>query len=151
MAERFAGSPALLRGGAMSLKLELKAGERFLVGDCLLVNVGGRARLSIEGDAPVLRERDMLRPDRANSAAKRLYVAVQSMYLTREPERFRAEYLRLSREIAAADPAAGALVATIEHLVAIGQLYKAMREAQHLVAMELQRAMEAPSPFAATA
>ena len=35
----------------MGLKVELKAGERFILGDCLVTNGSQRTRLLIEGDA----------------------------------------------------------------------------------------------------
>ena len=120
----------------MALKLELKAGERLLVGDTVVVNEGGRARLSIEGDAPVLREKDLLAPEAAHSAGERLYLAVQSMYLSRRPERFLADYAGLSRAIVAARPDLRGRVEAIDALVAAGSLYKAMRAAQILIAGE---------------
>ena len=44
----------------MGLKVELKPGERFIVGDCLVTNGNQRTRLLIEGDAPILREKDIM-------------------------------------------------------------------------------------------
>ena len=44
----------------MGLKVELKAGERFILGDCLVTNGNQRTRLLIEGDAPILREKDIM-------------------------------------------------------------------------------------------
>ena len=40
----------------MSLKVELKPGERLIIGTALVRNGEQRARLFIEGDAPILRE-----------------------------------------------------------------------------------------------
>lgn len=120
----------------MALKLELKAGERVLLGDLVIVNQGGRTRLCIEGDAPVLRERDMLAPEAANSLPKRLYLAMQSMYLSRDAGRFRPEIARLAREIVAAEPASRPVIEAIERQIGSGQLYRAMREAQRLIPRE---------------
>ncbi|MCX5516030.1 flagellar biosynthesis repressor FlbT [Kaistia algarum] len=117
----------------MALKLELKAGERLHLGDCVVVNEGGRARLLIEGDWPVLRGKDVLEPERADSEAKRLYLAVQSMYLTRRPGRFIADYARLSREIVSRVPERRAQVEVVDGLVASGRFYLAMRAAQRLI------------------
>ena len=36
----------------MGLKVELKAGERFILGDCLVTNGNQRTRLLIEGRGP---------------------------------------------------------------------------------------------------
>src|SRR5205814_1697458 len=66
--------------GAMALKVELKPGERILIGDCVVTNADQRTRLLIDGSAPILREKDILTAERADSPAKRIYLAVQLMY-----------------------------------------------------------------------
>lgn len=125
----------------MPLKLELKAGERVLLGDFVVVNEGGRTRLCIEGDAPVLRERDLLMPEAASSLAERLYLAIQSMYLSRDTARYLADYQRLAREIAGGEPATRPFLDAIDHSVAAGHLYKAMRVAQRLIRRDGQPAL----------
>ena len=69
----------------MGLKVELKAGERFILGDCLVTNGNQRTRLLIEGNAPILREKDIMTTAQANTPAKRIYLAVQLMYTSRRP------------------------------------------------------------------
>ena len=44
----------------MALKVELKPGERLIVGECVITNADQRTRLLIEGHAPILREKDIL-------------------------------------------------------------------------------------------
>ena len=65
----------------MSLKIELKAGERVIVGTAVLRNGEARAQLFVEGQTPILRERDILTPATASSPARKIYLAVQIMYL----------------------------------------------------------------------
>ena len=65
----------------MSLKVELKPGERIVVGTAVIRNGDSRARFVIEGEAPILRERDILTPDTADTPARKIYLAVQLMYL----------------------------------------------------------------------
>ena len=43
----------------MALKVELKPGERIIVGTAVLRNGDSRTRFYIDGDAPILRERDL--------------------------------------------------------------------------------------------
>jgi len=124
----------------MALKLELKAGERLRLGDCVVVNGGARATLLIEGDTPVLRETEIIEPAHADSAAKRLYLAVQSMHLSRRRGGFLTDYAFHAGEIAAASPALKPLIDTIDDLVAAGRYYKAMRAARHLIDAETRRA-----------
>ncbi len=51
----------------MGLKVELKPGERIIVGESIITNDDQRTRLIIEGDAPILREKDILTPETANT------------------------------------------------------------------------------------
>ena len=71
----------------MPLKVELKPGERILIGDCVITNADQRTRLIIEGEAPILRERDILNFKTADTPAKRIYLAVQLMYTSRDAPR----------------------------------------------------------------
>ena len=68
----------------MGLKVELKPGERFILGECLVTNGDQRTRLLIEGQAPILREKDIMTPAQADTPAKRIYLCVQDhVHLTR--------------------------------------------------------------------
>jgi flagellar protein FlbT len=53
------------------------------------------ARLLIEGKVPILREKDIMSLSRANSPAKRIYLAIQLMYTAKRPEDHHALYFRL--------------------------------------------------------
>jgi flagellar protein FlbT len=58
----------------MGLKVELKAGERFILGDCIVTNGNQRTRLLIEGEAAILREKDIMTAEEADTPAKRIYL-----------------------------------------------------------------------------
>ena len=58
-----------------------------------------RTRLLIEGTVPILREKDIMSLSRANSPAKRIYLAIQLMYTAKRPEDHHALYFRLVRDI----------------------------------------------------
>ena len=51
----------------MALKVELKPGERVIIGDCVVTNSDQRTRLLIEGETPILREKDILTSETANT------------------------------------------------------------------------------------
>jgi flagellar protein FlbT len=59
----------------MALKVELKPGERILIGDSVITNGAQRTRFLIDGRSPVLRERDIITAEQANTPAKRIYLA----------------------------------------------------------------------------
>lgn len=69
----------------MGLKVELRPGERIIIGDSIVTNDDQRTRLIIEGDAPILREKDIMTSETADTPCKKIYLVVQLMYLSRDP------------------------------------------------------------------
>lgn len=120
----------------MSLKVELKPGERIIIGTAVLRNGDGRVRFFIEGDAAILREKDILTPSTADSPAKRLYLAIQLMYLGEATAADGTLYLSLARDFLAAVPSAVGHIDRINNEVLSGQLYKALRAAKVLISYE---------------
>ena len=120
----------------MALKVELKPGERIIVGECTVTNCGQRTRILIEGATPILREKDILTAKTANSPAKRIYLAVQLMYTSRDPRTHHETYFALVREIVQAAPSTWAFIEVINSQILAGDLYKALKEAHKLVDYE---------------
>ncbi len=120
----------------MALKVELKPGERFILGTAVITNGGQRARLFIEGDIPILREKDILTPETADSPAKRIYLAVQMMYLAGENKERRDIYFQLVNDIIRAAPSTLPFIDRINNQILTGFPYKALREARALIEHE---------------
>ncbi|MDB5622299.1 MAG: flbT [Devosia sp.] len=120
----------------MSLKVELRPGERLLVGNCIITNSDQRTRIYIDGKAPILREKDILTPETADSPAKRIYFAVQSMYISEKVEPIREHYFALVTDIIAAAPSMKVLVNEINNEILTENLYKALRAAKRLIDYE---------------
>ena len=120
----------------MGLKIELKPGERVMLGDCVITNSDQRTRLLVEGNAPILREKDIMTESRANTPAKRIYLAVQLMYISKNSATYHELYFRLVREITQAVPSMWPLIESINNQILTGQLYKALREVKKLIAYE---------------
>lgn len=118
------------------VKIELKPGERFILGDCVVTNDNRRTRLAIEGAAPILREKEIMTARRANSLAKRIYLAVQLMYTTKRVEENYAVYQQLVREMLAAAPGARPFIDSINNRILTDELYKALKETGKLIAYE---------------
>jgi flagellar protein FlbT len=137
----------------VTLKIELKPNERVILGDCVVTNHGPRTRLAIEGIVPILREKDIMTPARADSLAKRIYLAVQLIYTSKEPEQHRAAYFRLVREMLQSAPSARPFIDSITNRILTGDLYKALKETRKLIAYEKDlRAMHyASKAYAKTA
>ena len=123
----------------MALKVELKPNERIIVGSCVITNTDQRARLLIEGDnIPILREKDILTPETANTPAKLVYLAVQLMYISPDPQSNHATYFNLVREIVTAVPSAWPIIEEINNNILSGELYRALKAARKLIAYEQQ-------------
>jgi flagellar protein FlbT len=120
----------------MALRIELKPGERILIGESVLTNHDQRADFLIEGSAPILREKDIMTPDRADTPAKRIYLAVQLMYTSRDPRTHHDVYFALMRDIVQAAPSTWPYVESINNRILTGDLYKALKEAKNLVHYE---------------
>ncbi len=120
----------------MSLKVELKPGERLIVGNCIITNSDQRTRLFIEGRAPILREKDILTSETANSPARRIYFAVQLMYLEDDIDKLRREYFALVTDLVRAAPSTIQTIDEINNEILTGQLYKALRAAKKLIQYE---------------
>jgi len=120
----------------MALKVELKPGEKILVGEAVLTNGDQRARFLIEGHAPILREKDIMTKTRADSPAKRIYLAVQLMYISRTPRDHHEVYFGLVRDIMRAAPSTAAFIENINNHILTGEPYKALKEARKLINYE---------------
>ena len=120
----------------MALKVERKPGEKLLVRNCIITNSDQRTRLFIDGRAPILREKDILTADTANTPAKRIYLAVQLMYIEDDISATQPQYFALVNEFLAAVPSAGEIVNQINNEILTGQLYKALKASQRLIEYE---------------
>ena len=65
----------------MPLKLTLKPREKFVLNGGVLINGDRRSDLIIENQVSLLRQRDVLQPDEADTPMKRIYFTIMMMYL----------------------------------------------------------------------
>ncbi|GLQ08983.1 putative flagellum biosynthesis repressor protein FlbT 1 [Devosia yakushimensis] len=120
----------------MALKVELKPGEKLLVGQCIITNSEQRSRLFIDGKAPILREKDILTTDTADTPAKRIYLAVQLMYIQEDIDTLREEYFSLINDFVTAAPSTISIADRINNAILTGELYKALKTAKELIQYE---------------
>jgi flagellar protein FlbT len=120
----------------MALKVELKPHERIIIGDCVITNSDQRTRLLIDGTVPILREKAIMTPDRADTPAKRVYLAVQLMYTSKDPQLHHEVYFALVRDILKAAPSVWPYIESINNLILTGEVYKALKHASKLIVYE---------------
>jgi flagellar protein FlbT len=123
----------------MPLKLSLKPGEKFVLNGAVVQNGDRRGVLILQNKASVLREKDILQPEDANTPAKRVYFPVMMMYLDEAAAaKVYDEFaLRLSEFMGASrNPEILAdCVAASRHVMA-REYYKALMSARKLVEYE---------------
>src|SRR4029078_7699436 len=123
----------------MALKVELGPHERIIVGNCVITNTDQRARLLIDGDnVPILRERDILTPETADSPSQLVYLAVQLMYISPDLQTQHGTYFNLVRDIVTAVPSSWPIIEGINNNIMSGDLYRALKDARKLIAYEEQ-------------
>jgi len=127
---------ALEQETMVPLRVELKPFERIVIGETVLVNSGTRTSFLIDGDAPILREKDTITPETANTPAKRLYLCVQTMYLKNDIPRYRTAYQGYLRELRNSNRGDRLVIDAAENHVSAGALYKALKEIRKLVKRE---------------
>jgi len=120
----------------MALVIDLKPKERIIVGNAVITNDNQRTRLHIEGEAPILRERDVMREEDATSPCKRIYFIIQLMYLAKDATELYDTYFTALREVQDAAPSTTLLIADISQHILGGHYYKALREARKLIDYE---------------
>jgi flagellar protein FlbT len=120
----------------MPLRVELKPFERIIIGETVLINSGTRTSFLIDGEAPILREKDTVTAETANTPVKRLYFCVQMMYLKNDIPRYRASYLGFIKELLEAVPGSRDVIDAVNGHISSGSLYKALKEIRQLMKRE---------------
>ncbi|MFM9974632.1 MAG: flagellar biosynthesis repressor FlbT [Beijerinckiaceae bacterium] len=120
----------------MALKVELKPGEKIIIGTVVIRNGDQRARFFIDGQAVILREKDILNAESANTPAKHIYFAVQLMYVEGTTEKHHDLYFQFVKDFVQAAPSSTPIIAEINNRILSGDFYKALKAAKDLVAYE---------------
>jgi len=118
------------------LRVELKPFERIVIGQSVITNSDTRAVFLIDGDTPILREKDILTAETANTPVKRIYLCVQQMYLEDDIPKYQELYLGFVRDMLEAVPSSREQIEAASNHILNGYLYKALREIRKLMKRE---------------
>ena len=121
----------------MPLKITLKPHERIIVGGAVMTNGGMRCELMVESSVPVLREKDIMARDDADTPCKRIYFVIQLMYVD---EKNLLEhnhlYWNLVKDVVTAAPSTVILIDQISERILNGNYYHALKLAKRLIDFE---------------
>ena len=126
----------------MPLKLSLKPGEKFVLNGAVLANGDKRTSLVIQNKACVLREKDIMQAEDANTPARRIYFPIMMMYLDSDaPETYYSQFALRMTEFMEAISDRQMLSACVEVSkdVMSGQYYNALVKCKTLFEFEQER------------
>jgi flagellar protein FlbT len=121
----------------MALKISLKPDERIIIGGAVLQNGGARSDFVIENSVPILRGKDIMGLNEANSPCRRIYFAIQLMYVDdKNIEKHRATYWILVKDVTNAAPSTVGLIDQISEHILHDRYYQALKLTNHLIEYE---------------
>ena len=116
----------------------MKPGERMVIGGAVLTN-GNSAScdLVIENKASILRQKDILSEKKANSPCRRIYYAIQLMYIDENNlAAYHKAYWDLVRDLVRAAPSTVVLIDSISEHILQRQYYQALKLTKRLIEYE---------------
>ena len=122
----------------MTLKITLKPQEKMILGGAVIAN-GNNAgcQLIIENKIPILREKDILSENDADTPCRQLYFIIQLMYIDEENLAIHQKnYWGLVNEIVKAAPSTVSLIDQINEEIVSGRCYQALKLARKLIDYE---------------
>jgi flagellar protein FlbT len=123
----------------MPLKLSLKPRETFVLNGAVVQNGDRRNVLVLQNQVSVLRERDIMQAEDANSPARRVYFPLMMMYLdASEAPRYAAQFTLKLAEFtdAVGNSAVLAQCLSISRLVLEDKTYRALMLCRKLIEYE---------------
>ncbi|MCK5375247.1 MAG: flagellar biosynthesis repressor FlbT [Alphaproteobacteria bacterium] len=120
----------------MALVIDLKPQEKILIGEAVITNSSQRTRLHIAGNAPIIREKDIMQEEDADTPCKKVYFLIQCMYISHAPKEYHKRYFDMIGDIQKAAPSSSIFFMQINEQIISGAHYKAMKLAHELIEHE---------------
>jgi len=125
----------------MPLKLTLRRNEKILIGNAVLQNGDAKSEFVVLNHVPILREKDIISEDDADTFAKKIYHTILNMYVAPEQERsFHKFYFLLLKQMLVlplGDEGLDLMMQMSEHIIA-GDHYKALKLCRELIDYEAE-------------
>jgi flagellar protein FlbT len=121
----------------MPLKIVLKPGERMIIDGAVIRNGDARAEFFVENRVPLLRQKDILTEESADTVCRRIYFTIQLMYIGKtDAVALHGEYWKLVQPLVASVPSTVGRVDRISTQILAGQYYQALKLAKELMIYE---------------
>ena len=124
----------------MALKITLKPDERIIIGEAVITNGNNQAcSLIIENKVPVLRRKDILKEDNANTLGQKIYFTIQLMYIDNNNlAEYHGMYWKLVKNIIETVPEVLKFIDNISENILSCEYYHALKFAKQLVNYETE-------------
>ena len=121
----------------MALRIELKPRERFILGGAVIRNGDARSEWILENNVPILRGKNILSIEEADTPCKRIYFHIQLMYVEGgNLAEHQDTYWALVRDIVGAAPSMIDLIDAINEHIVGGRYYEALKLTRKLINQE---------------
>ena len=121
----------------MALKIVLKPHERMIFGGTVVTNGGTKCELLIETNTSILREKDIITEEQADSPCRRLYLVIQLMYVDEKNlVGYHSAYWKLVRELVEAAPSVLGIIDQISENILSNDYYQALKLVKKLIEYE---------------
>ncbi|KAF0096146.1 MAG: flagellar protein FlbT [Puniceicoccaceae bacterium 5H] len=121
----------------MPLKIKLKPHERIILGGAVITNGRNSTEFTIDNKVTLLRSKDIMTEEMANSPSKRIYFVLQMMYIDQRRSKEQYDtYLSLVKDLLKAAPSLTDVVMDISEALLNDDFYKAMKFAHTLIDRE---------------
>ena len=121
----------------MPLKITLKPHEKMIVGGAVITNGNTKCDLLIENNVPILRQKDIMSEKDADSPGRRIYFAIQLMYVDEgNLIEHHNTYWKLVQDIVKAAPSMLGLIDEISENILSSSYYQALKLAGKLIDYE---------------
>ena len=131
----------------MPLKLTLKPNEKVLIGTAVVTNAGQKCEIIIQNTVPVLREKDIITKENADTICKKIYHTILNMYVDPQNEKEHHDiYFKLVKELFNAAPNQVVLALTMEvsQKILEGNHYQAVKTCKKLLNFEAELLANVP-------
>jgi flagellar protein FlbT len=133
----------------MALKITVKPHERLIIGGAVIENGSAKSELLIENKVPILRGKDIMTLHEADSPCKRIYFAIQLMYVDQENlAEHHKTFWELVKDVSEAAPSRTPVLQEISNNVLNGRYYKALKLSRSLIAYEQEATKNVRNKFA---
>jgi flagellar protein FlbT len=121
----------------VALTITIKPHEKLIIGGAVITNGSAKSELRIENNVPILRGKDILSLNEADSPCKRIYFAIQLMYVEQENlAEHHTTYWELVKDVSEAAPSRRTVLQEISDNVLNRRYYQALKLTRRLIAYE---------------